>query len=139
MDTSEILGRHHRRMVDEFIESVLDELDLADLERNIVGLVIRREIEELVPGLAAIHAVFHAADSGTLGGELPEWLERLSSEMPGEAEFFKEMSRRLDPSGDDFLMDNLGGMLGKSEVRKVFEAHLWEILPCVSRSVGSVP
>ena len=51
MDTSEILARHHWRLVDRFIESVLDELDLGDLERNIVGLAVRREVETgLVPG-----------------------------------------------------------------------------------------
>ena len=51
METSEILARHHRRVVEEFIESVLDELDLGDLERNVLGVAIRRDVEVgLVPG-----------------------------------------------------------------------------------------
>ena len=104
-----------------------------------MGLVIRREIEELIPGLAAIQAVFQAAYSGTLGGELPEWLGRVSSMMPAEGVFLAEMSRQLEPVEVAWLDENLGIRPGESDVRKVFEAHLWEILPCVSRSVGSVP
>ena len=35
METSKSLARHHLRLVDQFIESVLDEVDL---ERNVVGV-----------------------------------------------------------------------------------------------------
>ena len=140
METSENLARHHRRVVDEFIESVLDELCLDGVARNMAGLVLRRGVEvELVPGLAAIQAAFHAADAATLGEELPEWLEWVSSVIPSEAEFLAEVGRQVDPAGYDLLVENLRIRPGDSEVRKVFEAHLWEILPCVSRSVGSVP
>ena len=80
METSEFLVRHHRRVVDEFIEGVLNKLDLGDLERNVLGVALRREVQmELVPGIAAIQAVFHAADAETLGKGLPEWLDRVTS------------------------------------------------------------
>ena len=137
METSEILARHHRRVVDEFIESVLDELDLTDLARNVVGLAIRREVEtELVPGIAAVQALFHAADSATLARSLPEWLERTSSVIPGGSEFFTGMSRRLDPDGCDLLEENVGLLSGEAEVRRAFDAHLCEMAPCVSMGVG---
>ena len=88
METQEILAHHHRRAVDDFIESVLDRMDLTDLERNVVGLAVRRDVEvELVPGLAAIQALFHAADAATLGEGLPEWLDRVSSVIPADAGF----------------------------------------------------
>ena len=134
MEASEILGDHHRRVVGDFIESVLDRIDLTDLERNVVGLAIRREVqEELVPGLVAVQALFHAADAETLGKELPEWLERLSSVMSADSEFLAEMGRQLDPDGAGLLDENLGLGPGDSEVRRAFEAHLWEMAPSVSR------
>ena len=71
-------GLSSLRVVDGFIESVLDQINMTDLERNVVGLAIRREVEtELVPGIVAIQAVFHAASAATLGKELPEWLEQV--------------------------------------------------------------
>ena len=95
-----MLSRHHRRVVDDFIEGVLNELDLGDMERNIMGMAIRREVETgLVPGLAAIQAVFHDADSATLGRCLPEWLDQVSSVIPLETEFLTDMGRCLDPAG----------------------------------------
>ena len=118
--------------MDEFIESVLDELDLKGVERNVVGLMLRQEVETgLVPGLTAIQAVFHAADAATLGKRLPEWLERVSSALPGESEFLTEMGRRLDPSGYELLSENLGFRSGDSEVRGAYEAQLWEVMPYV--------
>ena len=91
METSEILARHHRQIVDRFIESVLDGMDLGDLERNVVGLALRREVEaELVPGIVAIQAVFHAVDAETLGTALPRWLEGVTSVMPAESDFLVE-------------------------------------------------
>ena len=134
METSEILARHHWIIVDRFIESVLDELDLGDLERNIVGLVLRREVEtELVPGLVAIQAVFHAADGATLGKVLPEWLDCVSSTLPAEAQFLSEMGRRLDPSWADLVEGNLVLRPGESEIRREFENYLWEMVPCIPR------
>ena len=122
METSEILALHHRRVVDEFIEGVLSQMDLGDLERNVLGLVLRRELEtELVPGIVAIQAVFHAADAATLGGT-PKWLDRVSSSLPAESEFMTEMGRRVDPDGYDLLVENLGVRPGESEVRRMFEA-----------------
>ena len=120
MEASDILALHHRRVVDEFIESV------------------RRELEtELVPGLTAIQAVFHAADAQKLGKELPEWLDRVSSVMPAESAFMTEMGRYLDPAGYDLQAEILGLMPGQSEARRSFDAHLWEMAPCVSRGAGS--
>ena len=133
MDTSAILALHHQQIVDEFIEGVLDRMDLTDLERNVVGVMLRREVqEELVPGLVAVQALFHAADAETLGKELPEWLERASSVMPADVEFLAEMGRRLDPDGDGLLDENLGIRPAESEIRRSFEAHLWEMAPLVS-------
>ncbi len=139
METSEILARHHRQIVDRFIESVLAEMDLTDLERNVVGVMLRQEVETgLVPGLVAVQAVFHAADAETLGEELPEWLERVSSVVPPESEFLAEMGRRLDPDGARLLDENLGPGAGDSEVRRLFEVHLWEMAPFFPRGAGSL-
>ena len=99
MEVSEVLARHHRRVVDEFIGSVLDRMDLEGVARNVVGVAIRHEVEaELVPGLAAIQALFHAADGDTLGRSLPEWLDRVSSILPADGEFQADMGRCLDPA-----------------------------------------
>ena len=137
METSEILALHHRRVVDDFIEGVLSQMDLGDLERNVLGLVLRRELEtELVPGIVAIQAVFHAADAATLARDLPKWLDRVSSVMPAESAFMIEMGRRFDPGGAVLMDENLGLRLGEAEVQRALEAQLWEIAPCVSRSLA---
>ena len=49
VDALDILARDHRRVVDEFIGSVLDELDIGDLERNVVGVALRQEVETCGP------------------------------------------------------------------------------------------
>ena len=132
METSEILARRHRQIVDRFIESVLDEMDLGDLERNVVGVALRREVETgLVPGLAAVQALFHAADAEMLGKDLPEWLEQVSTVIPADSDFLAEMGRLVDPAGNDFLEEDLGLLPGESEVRRAFDAHLWEMAPLV--------
>ena len=132
MENWDLLARHHQRVVDEFIESVLNGLDVGDLERNVVGVAIRREVEiELVPGLAAVQALFHAADAATLGRGLPEWLDRVSAVMPADSDFLAEMGRLVDPAGNDFLEEDLGLLPGGSEVRRTFDAHLWEMAPLV--------
>ena len=43
METRDYLARQHRRVVDECIRAVLDEVafDMGDLERNIVGVALR--------------------------------------------------------------------------------------------------
>lgn len=139
MESSEILALHHRHTVDGFIESVLDQINLTDLERNVVGVMLRREVqEELVPGIIAVQALFHAADAEMLGRELPEWLEQVSTAMPSEADFLVEMGRRLDPSGCSLLDESLGIRPGESEVGRAFEVHLWEMAPRVPRGAGSV-
>ena len=139
MEMWDLLARHHWRAVDKFIEGLLDRMDLTDLERNVVGVAVRREVEEgLVPGLVAVQSLLHAANAETLGRELPEWLDRVSSVIPGDAGFLAEMGRQLDPHGAVLLDENSGAGFGKSEVRRVFEAHLWEMAPCVSRGAGSV-
>ena len=96
-------------------------------------MALRREVEtSLVPSLVAIQAVFHAADAGTLGKDLPGWLDRVSAVMPGDGEFLAEMGRCLDPDEYALLDENPGIMPGESEVRRAFEAHLWEIAPLVN-------
>ena len=130
METSEFLARHHRRVVDEFIESVLNGMDLGDLERNVLGVVPRREVEtEFGPGLTAVQALLHAAYAETLGKGLPEWLDRVSMVLPAEADFLAELGRRADPDGIALLEENAGLLPGRSEVRRVFEVHLWEMVP----------
>ena len=137
METWDLLAHFHHRVVDQFIESVLDQMDIDDLERNVLGVALRRELETgLVPGLTAIQAVFHAADAETLG-KLPEWLDRVSSVMPAESAFMTEMGRYLGPAGYDLQAESLGLMPGQSEARRSFDAHLWEMAPCVSRGAGS--
>ena len=137
MDTSEFLARHHRRVVDESIESVLCELDLGNLERNVVGVAIRWEVEtELVPGIVVIQAVFHAADAAALEKTLPEWLDLVSSVLPTESEFLAGMGQSLDPDGYGLLADNLRIRPGESEIRRIFDAHLWEMAPCISRAAN---
>ena len=71
-----------------------------------------------------------------LGRDLPEWLEQASSVMPENAEFFTEMGQRVDPAEYDLLVGNLGLRLGESEVRRAFEAYLWEMGPCLPRPVA---
>ena len=137
METSEILALHHRQIVDRFIESALAEMDLTDLERNVAGVALRREVETgLVPGLVAVQAAFHAADAVVLGKELPEWLDRVSSVIPLESQFFTEMGRALDSAGYDLMVENLGLRDGESEVSRVFESNLCEIAPCLPRRVA---
>ncbi len=135
MDTSEFLARHHRRVVDEFIESVLDQMELGELERNVVGVAIRGEVETgLVTGLTAVLALLLEANSRTLNEDLPEWLDRVSSSLPAESEFLSEMSWRLDPDGTELMNVNLELRPGEKEVRRSFEAHLWEMTPAMNRS-----
>ena len=129
MENWEMLARHHQMVVDRFIGSVLDELDLGDLERNVVGVALRRELKtELVPGIVAIQAVFCGADAAMLE-RVPDWLDRVSSSLPAESAFLTEMGRRLDPGGSVLMDENLGGFAGESEVRRAFDAHLWEMAP----------
>ena len=139
METSEILACHHRRVMDEFIEGVLSRLDLTDLERNVLGVAVRAELEErLVPGLTAVLALLLEADPHALNQDLPDWLERVSSVLPGEVGFVSEMGRCLDPTGYDLFSENLGLRPGESEVRRAFEAYLWEMAPGLSRRAPPV-
>ena len=135
METSEYLARHHRRVVDQFIESVLCELDLGDLERNVLGTLLRSEVESrLVPGLTAVLGLLLEVDSEVLGEDLPEWLDRVSSVMPADAEFLAEMGRRLDPACNDLLDDNLGLLPGETVIEREFRSHLWEMAPRVPKN-----
>ena len=125
METSEFLALHHQRLVDAFIESVLAEMDLTDLERNVAGVALRREVETgLVPGLVAVQAVFHAADAVVLGRGLPEWLDRVQPLLPADLAFLAEISRRLDPACYDLLDDNLGLLPGETVMAREFRSHL---------------
>ena len=105
MEGKEFLASRHRAVVTEFIEAVVEEWagDMGDLERNILGVALRQEIETmLVPGLLAVDALLLGANAKTLGW-LPEWLDRVSTALPGDAEFLTEMGRVLDPPGYDLL------------------------------------
>ena len=120
-------------MVDDFIESVLDAADLEGVERNVVGVALRREVEEgLVPALTAVTALLLEADADALE-QLPEWLDGVQAVLPAESEFLTEMGRRVDPEGAALLTENLGFLPGESEVRRMFEARLWELAPMMDR------
>ena len=107
MKNGELLARHHGRVISEFIESVLDDLDLTDLERNVLGVAIRAEVEEkLVPGLYAVAALLLDADARVLGECLPAWLEQAQPFLPAEDEFLAEIGRRLDPAGAALMGGN---------------------------------
>ena len=57
MDESGFLASAHRRVVDDFIQAVLDEwaCDMGDVERNIVGVALRQEVETpACPGAAGV-------------------------------------------------------------------------------------
>ena len=103
------LACHHRRVVTEFIEAVLDEWagDLADVERNLPGVALRPEVEtRLVPGLLTVDALLLEADVGALTRSL------------------SEMAGRLDPVGYEVLSENSGWSLGESLSAQVFRGHL---------------
>ena len=61
----------------------------------------------------------HAADADVL--------DRVSSVIPEELEFIAEIGRRLDLVGAILLDENLGIRPGDSEVRRAFDARLWEM------------
>ena len=106
MDESGFLASAHRRVVDESIRAVLDEVacDMGDLERNIVGIALRQEVEtRLVPELLALHALLLGADAEMLG-----WLPGVvgpgvHTPLPADAEFLTEMGRVGGPAGYDLL------------------------------------
>ena len=137
MDNWKVLARHYRRVVNDFIESVLDGMDLDGVERNVAGVALRREVETvLVPGLSAVLARLLEADADALA-RLPEWLDRVSSVMPAESGFLTEMGRRVDPAGASLVEEGLGLLPGESLARREFRNCLWELVPCVSRAAGS--
>ena len=136
MDNWKVLAHHYRRVVDDFIESMLDETGVDGVERNVVGVALRREVETvLVPGLSAVMALLLEADADALA-RLPEWLDRVSSVMPPESEFLTEMGRRVDPAGVALIEENLLLLPGESEIRRAFDACLWEMAPFATRSAG---
>ena len=133
METRDFLARQHRRVVDEFISAVLDDwaCDMGDLERNVLGVVIRQEVEtRLVPGLLAVDALLLGADAGMLG-RLPEWLDYVQTPMPADAGFLTEMGRRLDPYGSALLEENSGLLSVESETSRTFTGYLWEMTPLI--------
>ena len=134
MEGEEFLASRHRAVVDEFIGAVLGEwaCDMGDLERNVLGLALRQEIEtRLAPELLALHALLLGADAEMLGW-LPEWLDRVSTALPGDAEFLTEMGRVLDPPGYDLLEENAVLLPGESEASRAFTDCLWSMAPGIS-------
>ena len=133
MDRFEFLASAHRRVVDEFIEVVLDDLagDMGDVERNVLGVALRSEVEtRLAPELLAIHALLLGADAKTLA-RLLEWLELTSVSLPSDAAFFNEMSRRLDPAGYEILEENLSLLPGESATSRTYTDCLWSVVRSV--------
>ena len=133
METWDLLACHHRRTVDDFIESVLDGMDLDGVERNVMGLALRREVDTvLVPGLSVVLALLLEADVDALA-RLAEWLDRVSSVMPAESGFLTEMGRRVAQAEAALLTENLGLLPGESEGAREFRSCLWELAPMVDR------
>ena len=118
MDNWDLLGYRYQRIVDEFIEAVLDGMELGDMERNVMGVVLLLD-----------------ADANTLE-RLPEWLDSVSTLMPAESDFLTEMSGKLYPIGSALLAENLALSPEGSEIRRAFDACLWEMAPFVSRGAG---
>ena len=105
---------------------------MGDVERNIVGVALRQEVEtRLAPELLALHALLLGADAEMLGW-LPEWLDRVSTALPGDAEFLTEMGRVLDPPGYDLLEENAVLLPGESEASRTFTDCLWSMAPGIS-------
>ena len=133
MDESGFLASAHRRVVDDFIQAVLDEwaCDMGDVERNIVGVALRHEIEtRLAPELLALHALLLGANAKMLG-RLPGWLDRVQTQLPGDAEFLTEMGCLLDPDAFGLLEENSVLLPGESEASRAFTNFLWEMAPGV--------
>lgn len=138
MESEQVLAGECRRMVDEFIAGVLDDMELGDLERNVLGVALRAEVEaRLLPGFAAVLALLLQADSGVLGKDLPAWLDRVQEAIPGDADFFAETGRCLDPAGYALLEENLGLLPGESVAVSRFKSSLWGVAPLISRVSGS--
>ena len=133
MDRSGFLAAAHRRVVDEFIEVVLDDQagNMGDMERNVLGVVLRSEVEtRLAPELLAIHALLLGAD-GKILAQLPEWLDLTSVSLPSDAGFFNEMSRRLDPVAYEVLEENLSLLPGESSSARTYTDCLWSVVQAV--------
>ena len=129
----DVLARHHRRTVDDFIEAVLDGMDLAGVERNVAGAALRSEVEtRLVPGLTAVLVLLLEADADVLE-RLPGWLDLVSTVMPTESDFLTEVGRQLDPAGFALREENLALLLGESLAGRDFRNCLWEMAPVVDR------
>ena len=134
MEGEEFLASAHSRVVDEFIESVLDEWagDMGDLARNVPGVALRQEVEtRLVPGLLAVDALLLGAGGDTLA-RLTEWLDRVQTPLPAEAEFFAEMGQMLDPVGSSLVEENSVLLPGESETSRAFTDFLWDMAPLAS-------
>ena len=122
-------------MVDEFIKGVLNKLDLGDLERNVPW-------GGAPPGGSDVAGAWDRCNPGGFScrecGDTGKGPARVAG--PGDVgvvlglEFLSKMGRSLDTAKYELLDENLGLRGGESEVRRVFEAHLWELAPYVSRS-----
>ena len=135
VDGSGFLASAHRRVVDEFIEVVLDDLagDMGDVERNVLGVALRSEVEtRLAPEILAIHSLLLGADAETLA-KLPEWLDLVQTPLTGERDFLEGVGRRFDPAGSALLEENLGLLPGQSASARAFASTLWSMAPNVRR------
>ena len=133
MDNWKVLARHHRRGVDDFIEVVLDGMDLDGVERNVMGVAFRPEVEtRLALRLFAVAALLLEADADALA-RLPEWLDRVQAVLPAESEFLTDMGRRVDSAGAVLVEENLGLLPGESLAAREFRGCLWELATVVDR------
>ena len=88
--------------------------DLAEVERNLLGVALRPEVEtRLVPWLLTVDALLLEADAETLR-RLLEGLELVQTPLLADAEFLSEMAGSLDPVGYEVLSENSGPSPGES-------------------------
>ena len=134
MEGEEFLASRYREVVDEFIQALLEEWagDMGQVERNVMGVVLRQEIEtRLAPELLALHALLLWAGGDTLA-RLPAWLDTVQTQLPGDAEFLIRVGRVLDPARSALLEENAGIRPAESEASRAFTDCLWSMAPSVS-------
>ena len=126
------LAGEHRKLIDGLVEAVLSQLPAeAGIEEwNALGIAVRFHAESvLVPGLLAVTALLLRAGPEALNRELPQWIERTSSVLPGEADLLTEAGRRVDPAGYAMLEESLGLARSQCLAVEMFHAFLLGLVP----------
>ena len=134
MENWDLLACHYQRIVDDFIEAVLDAADLDGVERDVMGVgsPVRGGEPGSCQGLSAVLALLLEADADALA-RLPGWLDRVQTVLPVDGEFMTEMGWRLDPAGAALADESLALLPGESLAAREFRNCLWELSPSVNR------